>query len=599
MGDFYLDFRPREKRACQRAGAFLRFFPDMQVDIFDQLEFGLVVTSSDEQRLWGPAQDDSLLVALCGRISIEQREWEAAQKLSSNGGLACRFIADVYRKKGIAGVEALSGNFAILIFDRSAKKFFVVTDRWGLFPAFRFGAGSTLAVGSHADALAEAVGEGGNWDETSFAEFILTCRLMWPNTYYKKIKALPVASTITIDLADGVREQARQYFQITHQPYAENKVELLAEEFAVAFKKAVTNRTLPLLGRSAVALSGGLDSRTVLCAAPNRQDLITFTCYDEENREFRIAREIADAAGAKFVPLKRPFDYYGENAALGIKISGALGCIASNHFLGFRSQMNELGIDNLLTGCYCDYVYKGLAVNKRYTRWTEHESVGAFKFNYYGPHYPSDTALAQQLRQRLEHIFPADLRKYDTDQRVMQVEKIRMFPLSYEEDLAERTVPQRVMGWYPPLGENELMDVYLKMSGAMRLNRDLFVRMVKRVCGEKVCSINDANTGAPVDASVLRETFSSQWCKVEGLLRRLKGSKTTSGSWPNWKVYANQSPTIRELWSRPNPQAEELFIRVLGKDRYKRQIGEYEDVYQFLQLFTLKVWLNQRGQKNN
>jgi asparagine synthase (glutamine-hydrolysing) len=602
MGDFFLDFRPKEKRACKQAGAFLRFFPDMTVDTFDYPEFGLVVTSSDDQRLWGHfvSPDGALLVALCGRVSLEQTEWNVGQNVSGTGGLACKFISDLYHKRGIAGVESLSGNFAILVFDRARKKFFVVTDRWGLFPAFRFAHGSALAFGSHADSLADAVGESNNWDETSFAEFILTCRLMAPNTYYAKIKALSMASTVTIDCAgEGFREEARQYFQIAHQPWGDNKVEVLAEEFAAAFKKAVTKRTLPLLGRSAVALSGGLDSRTVLCSAANREDLVTFTCYDEENREFRIAREIAEAVGAKFIPLKRPFDYYGENAALGIKISGAMGCIASNHFLGFRSQLNELGIDNLLTGCYCDYVYKGLAVNKRYARWTEHESVGTFKFNYYGPHYPSDTPLARSLQQRLDQIFPAELRRYDSEQRVLQVEKIRMFPLSYEEDLAERTIPQRVMGWCPPIGENDLMDVHLKMSGAMRLNRDLFVQMVKKVCGPEVCAISDANTGAPVNASAMRETFSNQWCKVEGLLRRLKGSKTTSGSWPNWKVYANQSPTIRQLWSRPNPQADDLFTRVLG-NRYKKQIGEYEDVYQFLQLFTLKVWLDQRdGEKNS
>lgn len=598
MGDFFLDFRPREKRACQQASAFLRFFPDMKVELFDYPEFGLVVTSSDEQRLWGPAAaaDGSLLVVLCGRVALEENEWVAAENISGAGGLACKFIGESYRKKGIAAVEALSGNFAILIFDRHAQQFFVVTDRWGLFPAFRFGSGAALAFGSHADCLAQAVGEGSNFDETSFAEFILTCRLMAPNTYYKNVKALPVASTIKITLGNGAdREQVRQYFQIEHRPYGEDKIEDLAEEFAAAFRTAITKRTLPLLGRSAVALSGGLDSRTVLCAAPNREDLITFTCFDEENREFRIARDIAAAAGAKFIPLKRPFDYYGENAEIGIKISGALGCIASNHFLGFRSQLAELGIDNLLTGCYCDYVFKALAINKRYTRVTEHESVGGFKFSYYGPHYPSDTALAQKLGERLQEIFSADLRKYDSDERVMQVEKIRMFPLSYEEDLAERTIPQRTMGWFPPVGENGLLDVHLKMSCAMRLNRDLFVRMVKRICGPQVCAIADANTGAPVNASLLRETFSSQWCRVEGLLRRLKGSKATSGSWPNWKVYANQSPTIRELWSRPNANADDLFTRVLGKNRYKKQIGEYEDIYQFLQLFTLKVWLDQRN----
>jgi len=602
MGDFLLDFRPKEKRACHQAGAFLRFFPDMKVDLFDYPEFGLVVTSSDEQRIWGPAvaQDGAFLVALCGRVALDEGEWIAAGRIPGAGGLACKFIGDVYRNKGIAAVEALSGNFAILIFDRSAQRFFIVTDRWGLFPAFRFASGSALAFGSHPDCLADAVGEGSNWDETSFAEFILTCRLMAPNTYYSKIKALPVASTVKVSIANGeCREESRQYFQIEHRPWAEHKVQDLAEEFAAAFRKAVTRRTLPLLGRSAVALSGGLDSRTVLCAAPNRQDLITFTCFDEENRELRIAREIAAATGAKFIPLRRGFDYYAENAVMGARIGAGMGCIASNHFLGFRREFHELGIDNLLTGCYCDYIFKGLALNKRVNPWTRQESVSSFQMQFYGPNYESRTELANAMWSRLEDFFPEKLKKYDAEQSILQIERMRMFPLSYEEDLPQRLIPQRCMGWYPPVGENALMDVHLKMSCAMRLNRDLFLRTVRRVCGAAVCAIPDANTAAPLNASVFREAVSSQWCRGEGLLRRLKGSKATSGSWPNWKVYANQSPTIRELWARPNADAHDLFTRILG-DRYKKQISDYEDVYQFLQLFTLKVWLDQRnGQKNN
>jgi asparagine synthase (glutamine-hydrolysing) len=595
MGDFLLDFRPKEKRACEKAGAFLKFFPDMKVDIFDQPEFGLVVTSSDDQRLWGPSQDGSLLVMLAGRISIEQREWEAAQKLNVPGGLACRFIADVYRKQGISGVEALSGNFAILIFDRTAKKFFVVTDRWGMYPAFQVTSGLTFA--SHPDALADAVGESTDYDETSFAEFILTCRLAAPNTYYKGIKSLPIGSTVTIDVTQN-SANVRQYFDLNPQLQSAPKLADLADEFAAAFKKAIANRTLPSLGRSALGLSGGLDSRTVLSSVPNRDDLVTFSCYDSETPEFKIARDIASAVGAKFVPLKRDFDFYGNNAALGARISAGMGCIASNHFLGFRKELRDLGVDNLLTGCYCDYVFKGLAINKKVNRWTTRESLGQFNFSYYANHFGADSELQGAVFKRLENLFPANLRSYGSEAAVLEAERRRVFPLCYEEDNAERIIPQRTMGWYVPIADNGLMDVYQKMSLDMRLNDKLFLKMVKRVCPPAVRNIPNANTGAPVDATLVREAFNSHARRVRGALQKLKRTNATTGSWLNWGYYVNNSAKVRELWQRPNKEAREVFKRVLGS-QYSDDIGAYrgKSLYIFLQLFTLKLWFDQRAQQ--
>src|SRR6185369_3759633 len=325
------------------------------------------------------------------------------------------------------------------------------------------------------DALADVVGESRNWDLTSFAEFILAGKISAPFTYYERIRALPVASSITLSFPPGASavEQGRTYFQFRPQPQPIEKSDELSEKLATAIEQAVGKRTLPLLGKSAVALSGGLDSRTILCSSPDRPAILTFSCYDSENLEFRTARSIAQAAGAQFVPLQRSIDYYGDHAALGVRISGGMGCIASNHFLGFRPQLKELGVQNLLTGCYCDYLFKGLAFNKRTNRWTTLERLGPFDFSYYFKHFHSDTPLAGKVRQRLESIFPADLRRYDSPAVVHSVEQRRMFPLAYEEDNAERTIPQRVMGWYVPVADNAVMDVLQSMSCGMKLNRSL------------------------------------------------------------------------------------------------------------------------------
>ena len=602
MGDFLLAPGTADDRALGQAAAFLRFYPDMRVDRFAYPQFSLIVTSADVPDLWAPfvSTDKSLLVALCGRVALDQKQWDSAARIAGQGGLACKFISQLYSASGVVGLESLSGNFVILLFDRPAKKLFLVTDRWGLLTAFRCDTGGRFGYGSHPDALADFAGQGRNWDLTSFAEFILAGKLSAPSTYYKKIKALPHGSTTVLSFPDDapVVEQTRSYFQFQPQPQPPEKTEELAERFAAAFQQAVAKRTLPLLGKSAVALSGGLDSRTVLCAAPDREALLTFSCYDQENLEFRTARSIAQAAGVEFIPLHRPFDYYGDHAALGVRISAGMGCIASNHFLGFRPRLRELGIQNLLTGCYCDYLFKGLALNKRVNPWTTLERLNGFDFSYYFGHFQSSTVLGSQVRQRLEGIFPAELRRYDTEPVVQEVEQRRMFPLAYEEDNSERTVPQRVMGWYVPIADNALMDVMQNMSCAMKLNRSLFAKTVAKICGDTISNIPDANTGVPVNASVLREAASAHLQLATRLVRKLKPSPATNGSWLNWGHYARQSKVVQSLWASPSSDALDVFRQILGHDGFSADLGAYDGARTglFLQLFTLKIWFDQRAQ---
>jgi hypothetical protein len=237
-------------------------------------------------------------------------------------------------------------------------------------------------------------------------------------------------------------------------------------------------------------------------------------------------------------------------------------------------------------------VFKGLALNKRVNPWTTRERLGAFDFSYYGIYFDTSTELSRNVRQRLDERFPSELQTSP-----LRVEQRRIFPLCYEVDNTARTIPQRTMGWYIPIAENDLMAVHLKMSCSMRLNRQLFAKMAERVCGPRLRGIPDANTGAPVNSSPLREMLHARFRDAERVRRKLMPSRTTTGSWPNWNHHLTHSPGIRSLWSTPNPDALEIFRQVLGKDGFKTEIGAYKGdaIYIFLQLFTLKLWFDQRS----
>ncbi len=597
MGNFLLDFRPPAERRVSEAARFLQFFPDMKVEIREEESWSAVTTSADDPELWGSftSPDRSIWVALCGRVVLSATEWKGAKQIEGPGGLASKALYQKYLQEGTRGLETMGGHFVILLHDRTRKKVSLVSDRWGLVSIFQSKRQPVFA--SHPDALADAAGAADDLDLTSLAEFVLHGKVSAPFTYYQSIETLPSGSAVTISIEPGEapRPAARQYFQPAFHPVSPDGVEQLADELADAFRGAVSERTLPMLGRSAVALSGGLDSRTILSAAEKKSELLTFCCFDQENKEFQIARSIAAEAGVEFLPVKRSADYYAETAEQGVKISAGMGCIASNHFLGVRELLRREGVRNLLTGCYCDYLFKGLALNKQVSSWTGNERLGGFSHSYYADHFSSATPLAQTATQRAEMLFPPARQTDLSEAGRSWVEQRRIFPLAYEADNAQRTIPLRTMGWSVPIADNRLLDVYCKIPAALKLNRTLFISAAEKVCGPRVSAIPDANTGGQMAASFVKEAILHHVNNGRKVLRRLKRAVNNDGSWPEWRRYLHASPGIRSLWNRPNAKATGVFRQILG-DRFKAGLEEYQgkDVYLFLQLFTLKLWFDQR-----
>jgi asparagine synthase (glutamine-hydrolysing) len=600
MGDFLLDLRPAARRKVKCIADKFRFLPHIRVVLFEKQDFDLAVALPEEPEVWQPFAhpDGSRLVALAGRVVVDQVEWDAASRNPHPGGIACKALDSIYAKSGISGLEQLSGNFALIVHDRTAACLHLVTDCSGAFPAFDFSQGDSLLFGSHPDILAAAAGEHENLDETSLAEFALTGTVSPPYTYYRRIRAVGRAMTVTVDLRpQGARKVHRRcYFPLRFLGEPADRQEQLAEELAVAFRNAVASRSRPAYGRCAVALSGGMDSRAVLASVDAPSNAFAFTCYDQENNEFRIARAIARGAGVEFFPRQRSFEYYGDNAENGMRISGGMGTIANNHFLGVIPWLRELGAKVLLTGCYCDYLFKALPLNRRTDPITGRERLAPYKREFYFNHFWPKSALADEVLARLDARFPADITASDSDAGVFELEQRRTFPLCYEADNAQRLVPQRLMGWFVPISDPALMKLYCRIPYRWKLNRSIFRKAVRRISGANLSAIPDANTGAPLKASVPREALSWTLLRLRGRLQRFTSSLATTGSWPNWHHYLTHSRRLAGLWARPNAVADALFPRVLGRNHLSPDVGSYQgnDRWLLVQLLSLKLWLEQR-----
>jgi asparagine synthase (glutamine-hydrolysing) len=445
--------------------------------------------------------------------------------------------------------------------------------------------------------LASALGVSSDLDLTSLAEFLMTSRLSFPSTYYRKISALDLGSIYSIDLRGSAPacHQPRRYFNFKFPIDPAVTEDELAHDLAAAFRNSVRRRTLPLLGRAAVALSGGLDSRAILSASGGGSHIFAFTLFDEENTEFKTAQAVAQACATEMVPVHREFDYYGRSADLGIRISGGTGSISCNHFLGARSFLQQIGMQNLLTGCYCDYLLKGLDYNTSEARLTRVQSLAPFQFDFYDGYSPIAAGYRDRVLHRLTSIFSETPGEPLSENTWLDVGRRRIFPLAYEQDLAQRTIPQRVLPWSLPVIDKDILAVYLRIPPRFKLNASIFRKMVRLVCPPEVTAIQNSNTGARADASWSSSFIAENLSSLRNRVReKLRPGLATRGSWPNWQYYIQHSPVIRDLWTRKNNRASEIFSELLGWDPFSKPLHAFngEDTWLFVRLFTQKLWLD-------
>ncbi len=600
MGDFIIDFRDPTRRSSSRLAEQLRFLPHVEPVTISQPGFDLVLTLTEDPHLWAPywRPDRSRITAMAGRVALPEPAWTAGEALPGTGGLACKALDALVEAGGLEALERVSGNFAIIVADLTTGRVHLVTDCTGVFPVFETECDGAPVLGSHPDILAGATSNTGELDRVSLAEFLLTGTVSPPFTYYRRLRAVGRAMALTVSAPPQGRPtlQRRCYFPLEFRGRESDREDELAAEFADAFRNSVQLRSQPRLGRVAVALSGGLDSRAVLASLNPSADAIAFTCFDAKNTEFRTASAIAAAAGVTFLPYRRSQDYYGENARLGVRINGGMGSFANNHFLGVLPWLREQGSRGLLTGCYCDYLYKGLPLNRRTHPITGREELGPFDPEFYFTHVWPDTKLATEARDRLVARFDG-LKTDDTSAAaVFDLEAARTFPLAYEGDNAQRLVPQHLTGWSVPVSDPGLMKLYCRIPYRFKLNRSLFSKAVRSLTGARYDSIPDANTGARIGARWWASAATTAALRLKNRLTRLRSGHATQGSWPNWVAYASGSPILGGFWNSPSPLVQELLPAVLGKGTSLPGLGQgsERELWLQLQILTLNVWSSGR-----
>jgi hypothetical protein len=242
-------------------------------------------------------------------------------------------------------------------------------------------------------------------------------------------------------------------------------------------------------------------------------------------------------------------------------------------------------------------VFKGLILDKEENKWLRRERLGDYREQTYMPLFRFGAKHDDGVAARLDALFPASLRTDDSPVGRLERERRRIFPLCYEPDNMETIVPLRVLGWYLPTIDNDLIDTYLKIPPSMKLNTSMYSKMVTLICGKKLSAIENINTGSRVNAHwievMIRQNANALKRK---LLQRRKKTIASDESWPNWRYYLHNSGTIRGLWDSPAPELTDILVRAIGTNPLKRPIDDFtgREVKLLLRLLTLKIWHEKR-----
>jgi asparagine synthase (glutamine-hydrolysing) len=205
-------------------------------------------------------------------------------------------ILHAYQQWGPDCLEHFNGMWAFALWDRAQRKLFCARDRFGVKPFYYALYEGAFFFGSEIKQILQATGMPRVANPRTSFHF-----LEWglldhsAETFFEGVYQLPAGHTLTLEPARSVKPVIRRYWELQTEPQQDRTDANAVAGFRELFQQAVSLRLrsdVPV----GVALSGGLDSSSVLCKAnelaPTTQFQTFSACFDEpeiDEREYVTA----------------------------------------------------------------------------------------------------------------------------------------------------------------------------------------------------------------------------------------------------------------------------------------------------------------------
>ncbi len=538
---------------------------------------------------------NKIQLMILGRPAIEVSDWAKFDNFEEN--YITKFLIKKYIDLEINDFcNQLNGAFSVLVIDYKLNKLLIITDKLGIYPIYTYGIDhlSSFQFSSNFKTLLDNINEKVNIDIVSIAEFLKKGFIYHPNTFYQEIKTLDHGSYCVLDFNEK-KIIKKRYFQVSEKPNF--NFDYLVKELSKALSRSIERRTLKYFGKKVVFLSGGTDSRMILAnSADPKTDAITL--YNQENHEIKITKNIAKLLNTKHELIKRDENYYLDSFDSSIKNNSGRSLPIDDHFLNLKNNDKIKKYDTVLTGCYADWLFKGIALDRKQLSFfligkLPLYKLKTFHYNFFAKRTLLKEKYETMIREREDQIFIDKESHLNNEIR-------RIFPLFQEETSSTRMTLQQFFSWDSIFSDNDVIKVYQQIPAKYKINSEVYDRAVSLILNE-VKNIPHANKKHKIGINkyygAIIYIFSLLKNKILKLTKIKKtNSVTGEGSWINFKEYTNNTK-IKTLWM--NSQNLEILKEMLlsKKLEFKEIINDdYKLIYKCI---VLNKILYQRKDKTD
>jgi asparagine synthase (glutamine-hydrolysing) len=261
-------------------------------------------------------------------------------------------------------LREINGIFCAAVYDAGKKKVRLIIDRYGLRHLYWTVHKGVLAWGSEVKAMMALPGFEPKINREALSDFFNTSWLLGDKTWFEGVELLSPATVLAWDIEKKSVEKHTYWSWDDIVPLPDNFDEPgVVEELAKLFTRAVEKHTIEgdVVG---VDLSGGLDSRTILAAMPERcRPVHAFTFGKRGCDDVRIAIRAAKVKGAAHHVHEINSGNWFTLRLEGVWwTDGELGLINMHSLGGIKKQAEFISID--LSGFLGDAVIGGSYIDR-------------------------------------------------------------------------------------------------------------------------------------------------------------------------------------------------------------------------------------------
>lgn len=476
--------------------------------------------------------DGALVAFLDGEILEPQRHRQRWRRDGAGGQeTGAELLLRGYEAMGRAFLSGVEGSFVGAILDARKRQLILLNDPFGMRTLYVAQANDRFLFASDLKALLLDERIDRRMNPRGLALFFSYGQFLGDETYFEAIRPLPAASWITYDLSTGAIQRDR-YWRLGSGPdlcRASNAE--IVDRIDRAFQQAM-DRRVGGAQRLGLSLSGGLDARTMLGVIDHDHVDVTTICLGVEGSvDLGSAQQMANIVGCEHHSVVLNTDFlssYERHLRDMVRLTDGhylCQCIVMPTLPLYR----ELGIDVLLRGhagelMHMDKAY-AFSLDAEALSLTSDDGVEDWLFRHlqgFMTKALSAPLFAGDLEREAPSIARDALRAALDDGVEVNAPLQRLWRLFVNERLRRETSLSMMefgslMDIRLPYLDRELVELLVATPIALKRGETIQEKILQRRRPE-FTRITNANTGAPMGASALRQKIATVKMKVLGKL---------------------------------------------------------------------------------